>query len=291
MTIRPRQVAGAAQGQRPEAGAVQPAGGRLGRRRARHRLPARPGRGIPRAASIPPSPMPRRSIARRSIASPVSRPRALRADGAGRRRWSTTSNMPRRGSPTPASSCCSSRSTCAIFRASSSRHTDHAERILDAVGSDNLFIQYDIYHTQVMQGDLMPDLSSGCKGRIAHVQIADNPGRNEPGTGEINYAIRARRRSTGLAMTAGSAANTSPRPAPAAGLGWMTTLSLRETQHEDRFYRAGRHGAPDGGASDRRRPRAVAEPGQAGLAGSGRARAARPSTAPRRWPKAPMSSS
>ena len=34
--------------------------------------------------------------------------------------------------------------------------TDHAERLLDAVGSDNLYIQYDIYHTQVMQGDLIP---------------------------------------------------------------------------------------------------------------------------------------
>lgn len=64
--------------------------------------------------------------------------------------------------------------------------TDHAERILDKVGSANLFIQYDFYHMQIMQGDLIQTFER-LKDRIAHVQIADNPGRNEPGTGEINY--------------------------------------------------------------------------------------------------------
>jgi len=64
--------------------------------------------------------------------------------------------------------------------------TDHAERILEKVGSDNLFIQYDFYHMQVMQGDLLATFER-LKDRIAHVQIADNPGRFEPGTGEINY--------------------------------------------------------------------------------------------------------
>ena len=66
--------------------------------------------------------------------------------------------------------------------------TDHAERLLDAAGSDNVYIQYDIYHTQVMQGDLVPTYAR-LRDRIAHIQIADNPGRNEPGTGEINYAF------------------------------------------------------------------------------------------------------
>lgn len=64
--------------------------------------------------------------------------------------------------------------------------TDHAEAILDEVGSDNLYIQYDIYHTQVMQGDLVATYER-LKDKIAHIQLADNPGRNEPGTGEINY--------------------------------------------------------------------------------------------------------
>ncbi|NTA83826.1 hydroxypyruvate isomerase [Agrobacterium tumefaciens] len=66
--------------------------------------------------------------------------------------------------------------------------TDHAERILDAVGSRNLKIQYDFYHVQVMQGDIVATYER-LKHRIGHVQIADNPGRNEPGTGEINYAF------------------------------------------------------------------------------------------------------
>ncbi|WP_431855245.1 hydroxypyruvate isomerase [Azospirillum sp.] len=64
--------------------------------------------------------------------------------------------------------------------------TAQAERLLDAVGSDNLFIQYDVYHMQIMEGDLVPTIQRLLP-KIAHVQVADNPGRNEPGTGEINY--------------------------------------------------------------------------------------------------------
>ena len=63
---------------------------------------------------------------------------------------------------------------------------DHAERILDAVGSDNLFLQFDVYHVQVMQGDIITTLRRVID-RVAHIQVADNPGRHEPGTGEIDY--------------------------------------------------------------------------------------------------------
>ena len=58
--------------------------------------------------------------------------------------------------------------------------------IIDQVGSDNLRLQYDIYHMQVMEGDLAPTIQRNLA-RIPHMQLADNPGRNEPGTGEINY--------------------------------------------------------------------------------------------------------
>ena len=58
--------------------------------------------------------------------------------------------------------------------------------IIDAVGSDNLFLQYDIYHMQVMEGDLAATIRGNID-RIRHIQLADNPGRNEPGSGEINY--------------------------------------------------------------------------------------------------------
>ena len=48
-------------------------------------------------------------------------------------------------------------------------------------------MQYDIYHMQMMEGDLAATPRRQHLARIAHVQLADNPGRNEPGTGEINY--------------------------------------------------------------------------------------------------------
>jgi hydroxypyruvate isomerase len=64
--------------------------------------------------------------------------------------------------------------------------TQQAEDIIAEVGSDNLFIQYDIYHMQIMEGDLAPTISRHLD-HIAHIQIADTPGRNEPGTGEVNF--------------------------------------------------------------------------------------------------------
>ena len=64
--------------------------------------------------------------------------------------------------------------------------TDQALALIDEVGADNLFLQYDIYHAQRTEGELAATLGRHLK-RIAHVQIADNPGRNEPGTGEINF--------------------------------------------------------------------------------------------------------
>lgn len=58
--------------------------------------------------------------------------------------------------------------------------------IIEKVGSNNLFYQYDIYHMQIMEGDITPTINKHLD-KISHVQLADNPGRNEPGTGEINY--------------------------------------------------------------------------------------------------------
>jgi hydroxypyruvate isomerase len=58
--------------------------------------------------------------------------------------------------------------------------------ILDEVGADNAFLQDDIYHAQRMEGELAATLQKYLP-RIAHIQLADNPGRNEPGTGEINW--------------------------------------------------------------------------------------------------------
>lgn len=65
-------------------------------------------------------------------------------------------------------------------------HTEQALAIMDEVDSDNLWLQYDIYHMQVMEGNLAATIERHL-GRIGHLQLADNPDRHEPGTGEINY--------------------------------------------------------------------------------------------------------
>lgn len=98
--------------------------------------------------------------------------------------------------------------------------TDHAETIMADVNSPNLFLQYDIYHTQVMQGDLLATYERLRK-RIAHIQIADNPGRNEPGTGEINYAniLPALDR---LGYDGFVGCEYKPMTTTTAGLGWMS---------------------------------------------------------------------
>ncbi len=64
--------------------------------------------------------------------------------------------------------------------------TSQARGVLEQVESDNLLIQYDAYHMQIMEGDLARTIEHNFA-LIGHVQIADNPGRHEPGTGEINY--------------------------------------------------------------------------------------------------------
>ena len=64
--------------------------------------------------------------------------------------------------------------------------TKQAADILAEVAADNLFIQYDIYHAQRMEGELANTIEKNLS-KIGHIQLADNPGRNEPGTGEINY--------------------------------------------------------------------------------------------------------
>jgi hydroxypyruvate isomerase len=63
---------------------------------------------------------------------------------------------------------------------------DQAASVIEEVGSDNLFIQYDLYHQQRTEGELIGTFRKH-QAKIAHMQLADTPGRNEPGTGEIAY--------------------------------------------------------------------------------------------------------
>ena len=61
-----------------------------------------------------------------------------------------------------------------------------AVRLLDEVAADNAFLQYDVFHMQLLEGNLASTIARLLP-RIGHMQIADAPGRNEPGSGEINF--------------------------------------------------------------------------------------------------------
>ena len=99
------------------------------------------------------------------------------------------------------------------------QHADQAVHLMDEVGSDNIWLQYDLYHQQRADGELAATWRR-LKGRIAHVQVADNPGRNEPGTGEINYPyLFAELEKDGYAGWIGCEYR--PRTETSAGLGWL----------------------------------------------------------------------
>jgi hydroxypyruvate isomerase len=63
---------------------------------------------------------------------------------------------------------------------------DSALVVLERAGSPRIRLQFDFYHTQRAQGDIIRRMQAAMP-RIGHMQIADNPGRHEPGTGEIGY--------------------------------------------------------------------------------------------------------
>jgi len=97
--------------------------------------------------------------------------------------------------------------------------TSQALDIIKEVGADNLFVQYDMYHAQIMEGDLSTTLKRHL-GQIAHIQIADPPARNEPGTGEINFKnIFALLDGLGYAGWIGC--EYKPKAGTEAGLQWM----------------------------------------------------------------------
>ena len=101
--------------------------------------------------------------------------------------------------------------------------TEQALAIQKEVGADNLFIQYDIYHAQRMEGELAANIKNHLD-KIGHLQLADNPGRNEPGTGEINYAFLFKWiDSVGYQGWIGC--EYKPKTTTEAGLGWRAALS------------------------------------------------------------------
>jgi hydroxypyruvate isomerase len=101
--------------------------------------------------------------------------------------------------------------------------TEQAIAVIDEVASDNLFLQYDIYHAQRMEGELAATLQRYLA-RIGHIQLADNPGRNEPGTGEINYPFLFRHLDA-LGWKGHIGCEYKPRTTTTEGLGWIKEMT------------------------------------------------------------------
>ena len=94
-----------------------------------------------------------------------------------------------------------------------------------AVGAPNLDLQYDIYHLQIMEGDLAPTIERNL-GRIGHIQIADNPGRHEPGSGEINYGFLFQFLDR-IGYEGWIGCEYKPRATTTEGLGWFAPYAHR----------------------------------------------------------------
>jgi hydroxypyruvate isomerase len=96
--------------------------------------------------------------------------------------------------------------------------TKQALAIIKESGSDNIFVQYDIYHMQRMEGELTATIKAN-QSMIKHIQLADNPGRFEPGTGEINYQYLFRMLDE-IGYEGWIGCEYKPKAGTEAGLGW-----------------------------------------------------------------------
>lgn len=101
--------------------------------------------------------------------------------------------------------------------------SDDTLALIERVGEPNVKLQYDVYHMQIMEGDLARTLQRE-RARIGHVQIADNPGRHEPGSGEINYPFLFDWLDR-IGYTGWVSAEYLPAGDTEAGLGWLPERS------------------------------------------------------------------
>jgi len=97
-------------------------------------------------------------------------------------------------------------------------------KLFDEVDAPNLRLQYDAYHMQRMEGHLTETIRATLS-RIGHIQIADNPGRHQPGTGEINYRfLLAELDRMGYEGYVGL--EYIPQPDTLASLGWLREIQV-----------------------------------------------------------------
>jgi hydroxypyruvate isomerase len=97
--------------------------------------------------------------------------------------------------------------------------SSEAMAVLAAVNHPKLKLQYDIYHMQRMEGEIAATLQL-LMPAIGHIQIADNPGRHEPGTGELNFPFLLAEIDR-LGYDGWVGCEYKPVAGTAAGLGWM----------------------------------------------------------------------
>ena len=102
--------------------------------------------------------------------------------------------------------------------------TAKAVGVIDELGLDNVYVQYDVYHAQRCEGELAGTLARYLP-YIAHVQVADNPGRFEPGTGEINYPFIFQHLHR-IGYTGFVGCEYKPAGQTEDGLGWLETARL-----------------------------------------------------------------
>jgi hydroxypyruvate isomerase len=102
--------------------------------------------------------------------------------------------------------------------------TQQAIDLIKATGSGNIYVQYDIYHMQRMEGELANTIKSNLD-IIRHIQLADNPGRFEPGTGEINYRYLFRMLDE-VGYDGWIGCEYKPRAGTVEGLGWRSAHGI-----------------------------------------------------------------
>ncbi|WP_334157851.1 2-oxo-tetronate isomerase [Oryzomicrobium sp.] len=110
--------------------------------------------------------------------------------------------------------------------------------LLDSIGEANVRVQYDLYHAQIMEGNLARTLEyglartleyglAGAAPRIGHLQVADNPGRGEPGSGEIAYPFLFATLER-LGYDGWIGCEYKPAASTEAGLGWFAPYRRRD---------------------------------------------------------------
>jgi hydroxypyruvate isomerase len=104
------------------------------------------------------------------------------------------------------------------------RSTDQAAAIRTAVGSDNLFLQFDVYHMAIVEQDVIAALHAH-QHWVGHVQVADVPGRHEPGTGAVDFpALFAQLDAAGYTGAVGC--EYYPRAGTIDGLDWAAPYGV-----------------------------------------------------------------